>query len=103
MDGVAIALQAAEEAEGEDAHEQTHQRQQDAHPRDDVQQQIVHGVCRLRRERKRDYSGDELCSVHCDATKSGDVRRQQSNCIKTLICFKSIGLTLQRQVSMSPL
>lgn len=44
MDGVAVTLQPAEEAEGEDADEQTDQRQQDAHPGDDIQQQVVHAV-----------------------------------------------------------
>lgn len=56
MDGVAIILEAAEEAEGEDADEQTDQRQQDAHPRDDVQQQIMNRVCRLQRERDTDQN-----------------------------------------------
>lgn len=50
VNGVPVTLEAAEEAEGEDADEQTDQRQQDAHPRDDVQQQIMHRVCRLQRE-----------------------------------------------------
>jgi len=51
VDGVAVALQPAEEAEGEDADEQAHQRQQDPHPRDDVQEQVVHAVRFLWREK----------------------------------------------------
>lgn len=38
MDGVAIALQAPEEAEGENADGQAHQRDNDAHPGDDSQE-----------------------------------------------------------------
>ncbi len=56
VDGVSVALQATEEAEGEDADEQTDQRQQDPHPRDDVQQQIMNRVCRLQRERDTDQN-----------------------------------------------
>ena len=44
MDGVAVALQPAEEAEGEDADEQTDERQQDPNPRDHVQEQVVHAA-----------------------------------------------------------
>lgn len=47
MDGVAVALQSAEKAEGEDADEQADQRQQDANPGDDIQEQIVDAVCFL--------------------------------------------------------
>lgn len=36
MDGVAIALEATEEAEGEKADEQADQRQEDANPSNDV-------------------------------------------------------------------
>ena len=53
VDGVAVALQPAEEAEGEDADEQADQRQQDAHPGDDVQQQVLHAV-RFLEDRGRD-------------------------------------------------
>ena len=44
VDGVAVALEPAEEAEGKDADQQAHQRQQDAHVGDHVQQQVVNGV-----------------------------------------------------------
>ena len=44
MDSVAVALQPSEEAEGEEADEQAHQGQQDAHPGDDVEQHVVDGV-----------------------------------------------------------
>ena len=47
MDGVAVALEAPEEAEGEEADEQADEGQQDAHPGDDVQQQVVDRVCVL--------------------------------------------------------
>lgn len=49
MDGVAIALQAAEEAEGEEADEQAHQRQKYADPRNDIQQHVVNRVCVLQK------------------------------------------------------
>lgn len=57
VNGVSVALEAAEKTEGEDADEQADQRQQDPHPCYDVQKQLVHLVCLLRereRERKRD-------------------------------------------------
>lgn len=47
MDGVSVALQATEEAEGEEADEKAHQRKQDAHPSDDVEQHVVNGICVL--------------------------------------------------------
>ena len=47
MDGVAVTLQPTEEAKGEDADKQANQRQQDPHPRDHVQEQVMHGVCFL--------------------------------------------------------
>lgn len=47
VDGVAVTLQPTEEAEGEDADKQTHQGQQDAHPGDHIQEQVVHAVCFL--------------------------------------------------------
>lgn len=54
VDGVPVALETAEETEGEDADEQTDQRQQDPHPRYDVQQQLIHLARFLRnRERRR--------------------------------------------------
>lgn len=48
VDGVPVALETTEETEGEDADEQTDQRQQDPHPRYDVQQQLMHLACLLR-------------------------------------------------------
>jgi len=36
MDGVAITLKATEEAEGEEADEQAHQWEEDAHPGNDI-------------------------------------------------------------------
>lgn len=54
VDGVPVALETAEETEGEDADEQTDKRQQNPHPRNDVQQQLMHLVRFLRnRERRR--------------------------------------------------
>lgn len=47
MDGVAVALQASEEAECEDADQQANERQQDPDPRDDVQEHVMHAVCFL--------------------------------------------------------
>lgn len=44
MDGVAIALEAAEEAEGEEADEQADQRQEDANPSDDIKKHVMNGV-----------------------------------------------------------
>lgn len=44
VDGVAITLEATEEAEGEEADEQTHQRKEDADPGDDVQEHVVNRV-----------------------------------------------------------
>lgn len=53
VDGVAVALEAAEEAEGEEADEEADQRQEDAHPRDDVQEHVVDGIRVLGEERIR--------------------------------------------------
>lgn len=47
VNGVAIALKPSEEAEGEDADKQANQWQQDAHPRDDIQEHVMHAVCFL--------------------------------------------------------
>lgn len=44
MDGVAVALQSSEKAKGEDADQQANQGQQDPHPRDDIQEHIVHAA-----------------------------------------------------------
>lgn len=55
VDGVPVALEASEEAEGEEADEEADQRQQDADPRDDVQEHVVNGILVLeeRRESKQ--------------------------------------------------
>ena len=50
MDGVAVTLEATEEAEGEEADEQADQRQEDADPSDDIEKHVVNGV-RVLRER----------------------------------------------------
>jgi hypothetical protein len=47
VDGVAVALEAPEEAKGEQADEQADQREQDANPCDDVQQHVMDWVCIL--------------------------------------------------------
>lgn len=41
VDGVAVALQPPEEAEGEDADQEADQWEQDANPRDKVQEQVM--------------------------------------------------------------
>lgn len=41
VDGVAVTLQPPEEAEGEDADEEADQGEQDANPRDKVQEQVM--------------------------------------------------------------
>lgn len=50
MDGVAVALQSSEEAEGEEADGEAHQRHGDAHPRDDGEEELVHAAVALRWE-----------------------------------------------------
>lgn len=57
MDGIAVTLQPAEEAKGEDADQQAHQRQQDPHPCDDIQQQVVHAVGFLWERTESGFSG----------------------------------------------
>lgn len=47
MDGVAIALQAPEEAEGEDADGEADEGHDDSNPRDDGQKQLVPYVVTL--------------------------------------------------------
>lgn len=47
MYGVAVALQSSEEAEGEEADGQAHQRHGDAHPRDDGEEELVHAAVAL--------------------------------------------------------
>lgn len=50
MDRVAVALEASEKAEGEEANEQAHERKQDAHPGNDVQEHFVNRVCVLQKK-----------------------------------------------------
>lgn len=52
MDGVAIALQAPEEAEGEDADGEADEGHHDPNPSDDIQEQLVHSVVHLVRMRR---------------------------------------------------
>lgn len=47
MDGVTITLEAAEEAEGEEADEQADQRQEDANPSNDIEEHVMNWVCVL--------------------------------------------------------
>lgn len=51
VDGVPVTLEASEEAEGEEADEEADQRQQDADPRDDIQEHVVDGI-RVLEERR---------------------------------------------------
>lgn len=51
MDGVPVTLEASEEAEGEEADEEADQRQQDADPRDDIQEHVVDGILVLEERR----------------------------------------------------
>lgn len=60
MDGVPITLEATEEAEGEEADEETHQGQEDANPSDDIQEHVVNGVCVLQQKQKRELNGRKL-------------------------------------------
>lgn len=50
VDGVAVALEAAEEAECEEADEQADQGQEDPDPGDDVQEHVVKGARVLRED-----------------------------------------------------
>lgn len=70
MDGVTVALEASEEAEGEEADEQTHQRKQDAHPCNDVQEHFVNRVCVLQRNENRS----------CSAASRGNGKYNSSIC-----------------------
>lgn len=47
MDGVTITLEAAEEAEGEEADEKANQREEDANPGNDIKKHVVNRVCVL--------------------------------------------------------
>lgn len=51
MDGVPVTLQAAEEAECEDAHGQADERDHNAHASDDRQQQLVLSAWALENDR----------------------------------------------------
>lgn len=44
MNGVTVALETAEEAEGEETDEEADQREEDADPGDDVEKHVVDGV-----------------------------------------------------------
>lgn len=44
MDGVTVALQAAEEAEGEEADEEANQGEKDANPGDNIEKHVVNRV-----------------------------------------------------------
>lgn len=44
MDGVTVALQAAEEAEGEEADEEANQGEKDANPGNDIEKHVVNRV-----------------------------------------------------------
>lgn len=52
MYGVAVALQSSEEAEGEEADGEAHQRHGDAHPCDDGEEELVHAAVPLPSERR---------------------------------------------------
>lgn len=47
MDGVPIALEAPEEAEGEEADEEANQGEEDADPSNDIQKHVMNRVCVL--------------------------------------------------------
>lgn len=66
MNGVAVTLEAAEEAEGEEADEEADQRQQDANPSDDIKEHVVHGVCVLKDGMKGNsqYHPVYCCFIH---------------------------------------
>lgn len=51
VDGVAVALQASEEAEGEEADGQTDKRYSNAHPGDDSKEHLMHAPLPLQRNR----------------------------------------------------
>ncbi len=61
MDGVTIALQAPEEAEGEDADGEADERHHDADPSDDSQQQVVHYVFTLEKIKDRGQITRYVC------------------------------------------
>ena len=72
VDGVAVALEAPEEAEGEEADEQADQGQEDPHPGDDVQEHVVNGVRVLRggeRERHSMVTSLEIYCLYCRVPK----------------------------------
>lgn len=57
MDGVPIALQAPEEAEGEDADHEADEGHHDADASDDGQEQLVHFAAGLKRKREMTKRG----------------------------------------------
>ena len=59
MDGVAVALQAPEEAEGEDAHGEADEGHHDPDSGDDGQEQLVHSVVNL--EERKDKRRITIC------------------------------------------
>lgn len=80
MDGVAVALQPAEEAKGEDADEQADQRQQDPHPCDDVQEQVVHAVSLLWEEREQIFT-DSLIETYMSHAAAAAPPVPESGCV----------------------
>lgn len=60
MDGVAVALQPSEEAEGEEADGEADERHGDAHPGDDGQQKLVDAPVALRATHVTDRLGQHL-------------------------------------------
>lgn len=77
MDGVAITLEAAEEAEGEEADEEAHQRQQDAHPGNDIQKHVMYGVCVLQKSNKWKFTSYHTCLILITAPRT-NCREQKS-------------------------
>ena len=53
VDGVAVTLQASEEAEGEEADCEADERHGDAHSRDDGEEKLVDAAVTLQRNRRR--------------------------------------------------
>lgn len=73
VDGVSVALEAAEKTEGEDADEQADQRQQDPHPCYDVQKELVHLVCLLK-ETEKETERDDYSVLCCAVGKTNFLR-----------------------------
>lgn len=81
MNGVAVTLQPSEEAEGEDADKEANQRQQDPHPRDDIQEHVVHAVCFLCEEE----AGNKVRNAPLVGHFKNTLVRSWDYCL-TLIC-----------------